>query len=81
MTGIQQVTGLILNAATYLLYRFGHKFYGHSLPTADLGTVVVSCWRKYGHLVLVNRLGSLPRNRVDRFTDWLDVTLIVLTVP
>ena len=30
---------------------------------------VVSFWRKYGPLVLVNCLGSLPRNSVDRLTD------------
>ena len=37
-----------------------------------------SYWLKYEHLVLVNRLGSLPRNSVDRLTDRLDMTLIVL---
>ena len=56
---------------------------------------VVSYWRKYGHFVLVNHLGSLPRNSVhlvltnhlgnlprncvDRLTDRLNMTLIVLT--
>ena len=35
-------------------------FYGHSVPAADSGRAVVSYWRKYQHLVLVNHLGSLP---------------------
>ena len=30
-------------------------------------------------LVLVNCLGSLPRNSADRFTDGLDMTVIMLT--
>ena len=34
---------------------------------------------KYGHLVLVNHLGSLPRNCLDKLTDQQDMTLIVLT--
>ena len=58
-----------------------NNFYGHSFPTADSSGAVVSYWRKFGHLVLVNRLGSLPRNSVDRLTDQLDMTLIVLTGP
>ena len=29
------------------------------------------------HLVLVNRLGSLPRNSVVRLTDCLDMTVVV----
>ena len=59
-----------------------NNFYGNSLPTADPSWAVVSCyWRKYGHLVLVNGLGSLPRNSVDRLADLLDMTLIVLTGP
>ena len=35
-------------------------------PSADLKRAVVSYWRRYVHLVLVNRLGgpSLPRNSV-----------------
>ena len=46
---------------------------GDSLPTADSR----KAWRKYGHLVLVNRLGSLPRNSVHRLTDQLDMILVV----
>ena len=30
---------------------------------------------QYGHLALVNRLGSLHRNSVDRLIDWLNMTL------
>ena len=50
-----------------------NNLYGHSLPTADSSRA----WRKYGHLVLVNRLRSLPRNSADRLTDRLDITLVV----
>ena len=51
------------------------------LSTADSRSTVVSYWRKYVHLALVNNLGSLsqPRNSVSRLTDWLDMPLIVLT--
>ena len=40
---------------------------------------VVSYWRKYGHEVLVNRLGglSLPRKSVVRLTDRPNVTVDV----
>ena len=31
----------------------------------------------YGHLILINHFGSMPRNSVDRLTDQLDMTLIV----
>ena len=55
-------------------------FYLH-FPTADSSRAVVSYWRKYGHLVLVSHLGSLPRNSVDRLTNWLDMTLIFWTGP
>ena len=34
-------------------------------------------WRKHAHLVLVNSLGSLPRNSVARLTGRLDMTIIV----
>ena len=40
-------------------------FYDHSLPTTDSSKAVVSYWRNYGHLVLVNLFGSLPRNSMD----------------
>ena len=29
-------------------------------------------------LVLVNRLGSMPRNSVDRLIDWLNMTLLAI---
>ena len=47
--------------------------------SADSRRVVVSCWRKYVHLVLVNRLGglSLPRKSVVRLTD-CPVALLLL---
>ena len=70
-TGIQEVAGLILGSCTNFRSDLVVKYncYGHSLPTADSSRPVVNYWRKYGHLVLVNPLGSLPRNSVDRFTD------------
>ena len=55
-----------------------NNFYSHPLPTADSCRVVVSYWWKYVHSALVNCLGSLLRNSVDRLTDWLDMTLILL---
>ena len=48
---------------------------------ASSSSTVVTYWRKYGHLELDNRLGTLPRNSVDRLTAWFDMTLIVLIVP
>ena len=55
-----------------------NNFSGHSLPAADSSRAVVSYWRKYGHLVLINRFGSLPRNSVDRLTDhaWNDLNSV-----
>ena len=79
-TGIHLVTFSILGPATsFIVIWSWNNTYG--LPTADSSRAVVSYWRQYGHLVLVNRLGSLPRNSMDRLTDWLDMTLIVLTGP
>ena len=48
-------------------------------PSPDSRRAVVSYWRKYVHLVLVNRLGglSLPRNSVVRLTDCPDMTIAV----
>ena len=45
--------------------------------TADSSRTVVSYWQKNVHLVLVNRLGSLPRNSVVRLTDPLNMTIVV----
>ena len=45
------------------------KFYDHSLPSADSKGAVVSYWPKNVHFLLVNCLGGLPMNSVDRLTD------------
>ena len=52
-------------------------FYGYSLHTADSSRAVVSYWRKDVHLVLVNRLGSLSRNRAVRLIDRLHITKVL----
>ena len=54
-----------------------NHFYGHSFPGADPSRAVVNYWRNDVHLVLVNRLESLPRNNVVRWTDRLDMTIVV----
>ena len=54
-----------------------NNFYGHSLPTTDSSGAVVRYWRKDEHLVVVNCLGSLPRNSVVRLIDHLDMTVVV----
>ena len=46
-------------------------------PSADSSRAVVNYWRKDVHLILVHRLGILPRNSVVRLTDRLDMTIIV----
>ena len=75
---MQTVAGSILGSGNILLWRLvGNHFYGHSFPTTDSSRAVVSYWRKDVHLVLVNRLGSLPRNSVVRLTDLLDMTIAV----
>ena len=38
-------------------------------PSADSRMAVVSYWWKNVHKVLINCLGGLPRNSVDRLTD------------
>ena len=43
--------------------------FDHSLPSADSRRPVVSYWRKSVHFILVNCLGGLPGNSVDRLTD------------
>ena len=55
----------------------GNHFYRHSFPGADSSRAVVNYWWKDVHLVLVNRLGSLPRNSVVRLTDRLGMTIVV----
>ena len=54
-----------------------NHFYAHSFPFADSSRAVVNYWPKDVHLVLVNRLGSLPRNSVVRLTDRLNMTVVV----
>ena len=49
-----------------------------SLPLFQIGQLPVT---GESHLVLVKCLRSLPGNSVDRLTDWLDKTLIVLNGP
>lgn len=46
---------------------------------ADSRRAFFSCWRKFAHLILVNRLGclSLLRNNVVRVTDHPDMTITV----
>ena len=67
-TGSQEIAGSILGSRHLLSKRFGHEII--SMAILSRRAVVSNCWwRKYGHLVLVNRLGSVPRNIVDRLTD------------
>ena len=68
----ETAAGLILRSCN-----IWNIFYGHSFPTADSSRAVVSYWWKDEHLVLVNRLGRLPRNSVVRLTDHLDLTIVV----
>ena len=42
--------------------------------------MVVASYRKDVDFVLVNRLGSLHRNSMDRLTDRLNITLVVDSV-
>ena len=65
---IQMVAGSILGSGTFFHVDWSwNHFLGRSLLTADSSRAVVSYWRKEVHLVLLNRLGSLPRNSVVRF--------------
>ena len=53
---------------------FGHEIISTaivSLPLIQVG------WQKDVHLVLVNRLGSMPRSSVVRLTDRLEMTIVV----
>ena len=54
-----------------------NRIYGHSVTTADSIRAFISYWRNDVDLLLVNRLGSLPRNSVVRLTDRLDRTIVV----
>ena len=73
---------MFLKFADFLLlflYHFLASFGTFVSPSAFSRRAVVSYWRKYGHEVLVNRLGglSLPRKSVVRLTDRPDMTLDV----
>ena len=54
-----------------------NHFYSHSHSNTDSSRAVVSYWQKDVHLVLVNCLGSLPRNSVVRLIDHLNMTIVV----
>ena len=46
------------------------KIYDHYLPSADSRRAAVRYWRnEYALTILVNCLGGLPGNSVDRLTD------------
>ena len=46
-------------------------------PSADSSRAVVNYWRKDVHIVLVNCLGSLPRNSVFKLPDCPDMAIAV----
>ena len=56
--------------------RYPFRPYTFVSLSADLRRVVVSYWRQYVYLILVNRLGGLPR-KVVRLTDGPDMTIAV----
>ena len=55
----------------------GHEIISTAILSLPLIQVAVSYWQKDVYLVVVNRLGSLPRNSVVRLTDRLDMTIVV----
>ena len=71
--------GSIAQSVGHLTLRYLVWPHTYVSPSADSRGAVVSCWRKYLHEVLVNRLGglSLPRKSVIRLTDRPDMTLDV----
>ena len=76
--GIQTVTGSILRSGNILYWRLVMKSFLRpaTADTAD-SSMVVASYRKDVDFVLVNRLGSLHRNSVDRLTDRLNITMVV----
>ena len=69
-TGIQEVAGSISGPAPSFV-EIWHWMISTtilSLPLIQVRQFLVTD-EKYGHLVLLNHLGSLPRNSVDRLTD------------
>ena len=70
--GMRPVADSILTSGTHSWEEIGHetKFYDHYLPSADSRRAVVRYWRNECALtILVNCLGGLPGNSVDRLTD------------
>ena len=65
--GMRTVAGSILRSGNIFRgdWSWNH-FYGHSFPSTDSNRAVVNYWRMDVHLVLDNRLGSLPKNSVVR---------------
>ena len=76
--GIQTVAGSILRSGNILYWRLVMKSFLRP-ATADPAdsSMVVASYRKDVDFVLVNRLGSLHRNSVDRLTDRLNITMVV----
>ena len=81
--GMRTVAGSILGFDPRV---WQHYFVDNSdeiISTAILSLPLINCravvcnWRKDVPLVLVNRLESLPRNRVVRLTDRLDMNIVV----
>ena len=52
----------------------GHEIISTAILSLPL---VVSYWQKDVYLVLVNYIGSQPKNSVVRLTDRLDMTIVV----
>ena len=78
LPGMRTVAGSIMDLGTFFCLDWSwNHFYDHSLPTADSSRAVVSYWRKDMYLILVNSLGSLPRNSVVRLSDRHDMTIVV----
>ena len=77
-SGMRTVGRWTLVPATFFRWDWSwNHFYNHALPMTDSSRSNVGYWRKEVHLVLVNHLGSLPRNSVVRLTDSLAMTIDV----
>ena len=68
--------GSILGSGNIFSLRLVMKSFLRPFSTADSCKAVVSYCQKDVHLVLVNCLGSLPRNSVVKLTDLLDMTIV-----
>ena len=73
--------GSILDLATYLSYRFGHEIISMSILSLLLiqKEQLSVTGERFGHLVVVNCLGSMPRDSVGRLNDQFDMIFTVLT--